>query len=66
MGAGEVADFAGRAADTAANVEDLEVRLDANVSGQVMFVAGNGLMERLAGMEPAEVEGCSPGVLCHG
>lgn len=59
----EVTNLASGATDAAANVEDLEVGLDAYVGGEEVLVAGDGLLEGLAWVEAAKVEGGSPGVL---
>jgi hypothetical protein len=56
MGASEVTNLAGGSADAAANVEDAVVLLDAHVGGEVVFVAGDSLVEGLARVEPAKVE----------
>ena len=63
MGAGELGNLAGGAADTAADVEDLHALLDTHAVGEVVLVAGNGLVERLARGEAAEVEGLAPAIL---
>lgn len=63
VGAGELGDLAGRAANAAADVEDLHALLDAHAVGEVVLVTGNGLVEGLADGEAAEVEGLAPAVL---
>ena len=62
VGASELGNLTGRAADTAADVENLHALLDADAVGEVVLVSGNGLVEGLAGRETAEVEGLSPSV----
>lgn len=63
VASGELCNLTGWAANTAANIEHLHALLDANAVGQVVLVAGNGLVEGLAGGEAAEVEGLAPAVL---
>lgn len=63
MGAREVANLAGGAADAAANVEDAVGGLDVQVGSEIVLVAGDGLLEGLPGSESAEMEGGSPGIL---
>ncbi len=63
MAAGELGNLAGRAADTAANIEHSHTLLDANAVGEVVLVTGNGLVEWLAGRKAAEVERLAPAVL---
>lgn len=63
VGAREVANLARGAANATANVEDLEMRLDGHVGGKEVLMPGDGLLEGLAWVEAAEVEGGSPGVL---
>lgn len=63
VAAGELGNLAGRAADAAADVENLHALLDADAVSQVVLVAGNGLVEGLALGETAEVEGLAPAVL---
>lgn len=60
VGASKLGDFTSRATNTAANIEDLHSLLDAHAVGKVVLVAGNGLVERLAVGEAAEVEGLAP------
>ncbi len=60
---GELGNLARRSADTTANVQHLHALLDADLRGKVVLVAGNGLVERLAGGESAEVEALAPSVL---
>lgn len=60
VGTGELGDFAGRATNTAANIEDLHSLLNAHAVGEVVLVTSNGLVERLAVGETAEVEGLAP------
>jgi hypothetical protein len=63
VGVGELGNLSGRPADTAANVEDLHAWLDADLSGQEVLVASNGLVEGLTRRIAAEVEALSPAVL---
>lgn len=63
MSAGKLGYLAGRTADTAAHVKDLHTLLDADTVGEVVLMAGNGLVEGLAVGEAAEVEGLAPTVL---
>lgn len=56
VASGELSDLAGRSADTAANIENLHSLLDANAVGQIVLVASDSLVERLALGEAAEVE----------
>lgn len=56
VGAGELGDLAGRAANATANIEDFHALLDANAVRKIMFVTSNGLTERLAMREAAKVE----------
>lgn len=59
---GELCDFASRAADTAANIEDLHAGLDIDAVGEVVLMTSNGLVERLAVGEAAEVERLAPAI----
>jgi hypothetical protein len=59
---GELGNLAGRAADTTTNVEDLHSLLDADAVGKIVLVTGNGLAERFAVGEAAEVERLAPAV----
>ena len=63
VGIGELGNLPGRATDTAANIENLHASLDANLHGKVVFVAGDGLVERLANRVAAEVEALAPAIL---
>lgn len=54
--AGELGDLSCGTADTAANIKDLHALLDANLVCKVVLMTGNGLVERLADGETAEVE----------
>lgn len=63
MGASELGDLAGRAANTATNVEDLHTLLHVHGVGEVVLVAGDSLVERLALGEAAEVERLAPAIL---
>lgn len=63
VSAGELGNLAGRSSDTAADIKNLHALLDADLSGQVVLVAGNGLVERLSVRVAAEVEGLAPAVL---
>jgi hypothetical protein len=60
---GELGDFSGGSTNTAANVEDFVAVFNADFGGEVMFVAGDSLVEGLAVCESAEVEGLTPAVL---
>jgi hypothetical protein len=53
---GEPRHLARRTADTASDVENGHARLQAHHVGKVVLVTGNGLVEALALVEPAEVE----------
>jgi hypothetical protein len=53
----ESCDLAGRAADTAADVEDAHAGLEGHGGGEVVLVAGKGGGESLALIESREVEG---------
>ena len=60
---GEAGHLAGGTADTAADIKDLHVLLEAHLVGEVVLVAGNCLVEVLALVEAAEMEGLTPAVL---
>jgi len=62
VGVGELGNLPSRPANTAANVEDLHPRLDANLRGQVVLVAGDCLIEALTGRIPGEMEGLAPAI----
>ena len=61
--ASELGDLSGWSTNTASDIKNLHVLLDTDLVGEVVLVAGNGLVERLVGGEAAEVEGLSPAVL---
>lgn len=63
VAASEFSNFAGRAADTATNVQHLHAVLDADLVCKVMFMSGNGLVKVLANRVSAEVERLAPPVL---
>ena len=63
MASGELGDLTGGATNTAPDVEHPHTLLDANRVREVVLVAGNGLVERLAVGEAAEVEGLAPSIL---
>ena len=59
---GELGNFSSRATNATSHVEDLVSVFDANLGCEVMFVAGNGLVETLAIREAAKVEGLAPAI----
>lgn len=59
----ELGDLTGRAANTAANIKHLHAGLDTHLVGEVVFVAGDCLVEGLSVGKATEVEGCTPSVL---
>jgi hypothetical protein len=59
----ELDNLSGRATNTTTNIKDLHVVLEVHDVGEVVLVAGNGLFERLAVGETAEVERLTPAVL---
>jgi len=61
--AGEFDNLTGRAADTAADVQNLHALGDAGLHGEVVLMTGDGLVEGLTVGEAAEVEGGAPAVL---
>lgn len=63
VGTSELGNLTSRATDTAADIENAHVLLDADLVGEVVLVAGNGLVEGLAEGVAAEVEGLAPTVL---
>lgn len=63
MRVGELGNLPGGAANTAADVKNLHALLDADLHGQVVLVARNGLVERLADRVAAEVEALAPAIL---
>ena len=63
VGTGELDDLTGRSADTAADVQNLHALGDTSLHGEVVLVAGDGLVEGLAVGEATEVEGGAPAVL---
>jgi hypothetical protein len=58
----ELGNFSRRPTNTAADIEDLVAVLDADFGGEVVLVAGDGLVEGLAVGKAAEVEGLAPAV----
>ncbi len=60
---GELGNLPRGAADTAADVENLHVLLDADLHGQVVLVARDSLVEGLADRVAAEVEALAPAIL---
>lgn len=65
VGAGELGNLASRTTDATADIKNLHTLLDTNLVCEVVFVAGNSLVERLADGETTEVEGLSPSVLVN-
>lgn len=63
VGVGELGNLTGRTANTAANIKHLHAGLDTHLVGEVVFVAGDGLVEGLSVGKATEVEGCTPSVL---
>lgn len=63
IGARELDDFSCRATDTTANIQNPHVLLQTHDVGQVVLMTGDGLFERLAVRESAEVERGTPAVL---
>ena len=63
MGTGELCNLPGRTTNAAADIENLIPIFDANLGGEVVLVAGNGLVEPFAIGETAEVERLAPAVL---
>lgn len=59
----ELGDLSRGTTDTTANVENLRTLLDVDLVCEVVFMAGNGLVEGLADREAAEMEGLAPTVL---
>lgn len=59
----ELDNLSSRATNTTTNIQDLHVLLEVHDVGEVVFVTGNSLSERLAICETAEVEGLAPTVL---
>ena len=59
----EFDNFTGRSSHTAAHVQDTHVVLEVHLVGQVVLVAGNGLVEGLAECITAKVETLAPTVL---
>lgn len=58
----ELGNFSGRTSNTTANVEDPVAILDTNLRCKVMFVAGNGLVERFTVRIAAEMERLTPAI----
>ncbi len=63
MRIGELSNLAGRATNTAADVEDLHAGLDTDLHGEEVLMTSNGLVEGLAWRIPAEVEALAPTIL---
>lgn len=63
LGARKLLNLTRWAADTASYVQDSVSVLDPNLCGEVVLVAGNGLVEGFTVCVAAEVEGLSPSVL---
>jgi alpha-D-ribose 1-methylphosphonate 5-phosphate C-P lyase len=63
MGTAELDHLAGWATDTATNIQNLHAISETDLQGEVVLVAGDGLVEGLAIGEAAEVEGRTPAVL---
>ena len=59
----ELDHFAGRPPYATADVEDLHAGLDIYVVGQVVLVASDGTLKRLAVCESTEVEALMPSIL---
>lgn len=59
----EFDNLSGRATNTTTNIQNLHVVLEVHDVGEVVFVTGECLSERLAECETAEVEGLAPTVL---
>jgi hypothetical protein len=59
----ELCDFSRRSPNTAANVKDLVSILDTDFCGEIVFVAGNCLVEWFSVCETAEMERLAPSVL---
>ena len=59
----ELDNLSSRATNTTTNIQDLHVVLEVHDVGEVVFVTGESLSERLAECETAEVEGLAPTVL---
>lgn len=62
VSAGKLGNLTSGTANTTTDIKDLHVFSDANAVGEVMLVAGNGLIERLAGREAAKVERLAPSI----
>lgn len=60
---GELDHLSGRSSNTATNVEHAHVVGQSHLVGQVVLMAGNGLVKRLSVGEAAEVEALAPAVL---
>jgi hypothetical protein len=58
----ELCDFSGWSTNTTAHIEDFVSIFDTNFGCEVVFVTGNGLVERFTVCEAAEVEGLAPTV----
>lgn len=59
----ELGDLSCGSTNTTTNVENLHALLDVDLVCEVVLVAGNGLVERLANREAAEMEGLAPAIL---
>jgi hypothetical protein len=63
VGIGKLGNLPGGPANTAADVENLHPRLDADVGGEEVLVASNGLVKALTGRVAAKVEALAPAIL---
>jgi hypothetical protein len=63
VGTSELDHLASGTTDTTANIQNLHVLCDTGLEGEVVLVAGNGLVERLTVGKTAEVEGGTPAIL---
>jgi hypothetical protein len=62
VGTSELCDFSRWSTNTTADIEDFVSVFDTNLRCEVVFVTGNGLVERFTVCETAEVEGLTPTV----
>ena len=56
FGVGEASDLTRRPSDTAADVEDFHIRLDADLGGEVVLVSGDRLVERFSFVVSTEMK----------
>ena len=63
VAAGKFYHLSGWTADSTPDVKDIGVLFEADLEGEVVFVAGDSLVETLTWGESAEVEGCAPAIL---